>query len=112
MILKYIILALIAFGGGAVISGAVFALITSTGVVTRMADTSRTAKHVRAYESAIVFGGAWWNLFWIFSISLPFAPNIVQGFQLIMGLTQESLLVASQFHWQKHLTEQQFFQEE
>ena len=27
MILKYIILALIAFGGGAVISGAVFALI-------------------------------------------------------------------------------------
>ena len=28
MILKYIILALIAFGGGAVISGAVFALIS------------------------------------------------------------------------------------
>ena len=111
MILKYIILALIAFGGGAVISGAVFALITSTGVVTRMADTSRTAKHVRAYESAIVFGGAWWNLFWIFSISLPFAPNIAQGFQLIMGLTQ-GIFVASQFHWQKHLTEQQFFQEE
>lgn len=88
MILKYIILVLIAFGGGTVISGAVFALITSTGVVTRMADTSRTAKHVRAYESAIVFGGAWWNLFWTFSISLPFAHNIAQGFQLIMGLTQ------------------------
>ena len=56
MILKYIILALIAFGGGTVISGAVFAIITSTGVVTRMADTSRTAKHVRAYDGGIYFG--------------------------------------------------------
>ena len=36
----------------------------------------------------IAFGGAWWNLFWTFSISLPFAHNIAQGFQLIMGLTQ------------------------
>ena len=36
MIIKYIVMALTAFGGGAVISAAVFALIASTGVITRM----------------------------------------------------------------------------
>ena len=67
MILNYVIMALVSIGGGAVISGAVFALISSTGVVTRMADKSRTASHVRIYEDAIILGGVWWNLFWIFS---------------------------------------------
>ena len=88
MILKYIILALISIGGGAVISGAVFALISSTGVVTRMADKSKTAKHIRIYESAIILGGIWWNIFWIFSIRIPFGADVAQGFQGIMALTQ------------------------
>ena len=61
MILKYIILALIAFGGGAVISGAVFALITSTGVVTRMADTSRTAKRMKVQLFLAVHGGIYFG---------------------------------------------------
>ena len=88
MILKYIVLALTSIGGGAVISGAVFALISSTGVVTRMADKTKTAKHVRIYETAIILGGIWWNLFWIFSIDIPFGANFSQGFQVIMGLAQ------------------------
>lgn len=88
MILNYIIMALVSIGGGAVISGAVFALISSTGVVTRMADKSRTASHVRIYEDAIVLGGVWWNLFWIFSIHIPFGADFAQGFQVIMSLSQ------------------------
>lgn len=88
MILKYIILALISIGGGAVISGAVFALISSTGVVTRMADKSKTAKHIKIYEDAIILGGIWWNLFWIFSIDIPFGADFAQGFQVIMALSQ------------------------
>ena len=39
---KYIILGLTAFGGGSVISAAVFALIASTGVITRMAGKNHT----------------------------------------------------------------------
>lgn len=88
MILKYIVLALTSIGGGAVISGAVFALISSTGVVTRMADKTKTAKHVKIYESAIILGGIWWNLFWIFSIDIPFSRNVAEGIQVIMGLAQ------------------------
>ena len=88
MILNYVIMALVSSGGGAVISGAVFALISSTGVVTRMADKSRTASHVRIYEDAIILGGVWWNLFWIFSIHIPFGADFAQEFQAIMGLAQ------------------------
>lgn len=88
MVLKYIIMALTSIGGGAIISGAVFALISSTGVVTRMADKSKTAKYVRIYEDAIIFGGIWWNLFWIFSIHIPLGADFTQGFQLIMALAQ------------------------
>ena len=88
MFLKYIILALTSVGGGAIIAGAVFALISSTGVVTRMADKSKTAKYIRFYENAIILGGVWWNVFWIFSINIPFGADFGQGFQIIMALSQ------------------------
>lgn len=88
MIWKYIILGLTALGGGAVISAAVFALIASTGVITRMAGKTHTAKHVQLYETAVVLGGTWWNVFWIFSIHLNMSQNIANIFQVVMGLTQ------------------------
>lgn len=88
MILNYVIMALLSIGGGAVISGAVFALISSTGVVTRMADKTKTASHIRIYEDAIILGGIWWNLFWVFSIDIPLGANFAQGFQVIMALAQ------------------------
>ena len=88
MILNYVIMALVSIGGGAVISGAVFALISSTGVVTRMADKTKTASHIRIYEDAIILGGIWWNLFWVLSIDIPFGANFAQGFQVIMALAQ------------------------
>jgi stage V sporulation protein AB len=88
MIWEYILMALIGFGGGAVISGAIFALIASTGVVTRMADKSHTAKHIRWYESAIILGGTWWNIFWVFSINIPMGADFGQGFIIIMSLCQ------------------------
>lgn len=88
MVLKYILMALTAFGGGAIISAAVFALIASTGVITRMAGKSHTAEHIRWYESAVVLGGIWWNIFWVFSINIPMSGNMLSGFQTIMGLTQ------------------------
>lgn len=88
MVLKYILMALTAFGGGAIISAAVFALIASTGVITRMAGKSHTGQHIRWYESAVVLGGIWWNIFWIFSINIPMSGNFLVAFQTLMGLAQ------------------------
>lgn len=88
MVWKYIILGITAFGGGAIISAAVFALISSTGVITRMAGKTHTGKHVRKYETAVIVGGAWWNLFWVFSIRMHLPANITEVLQPLMGLTQ------------------------
>lgn len=88
MVWKYIILGVTAFGGGAVISAAVFALISSTGVITRMAGKTHTGKHVRTYETAVILGGAWWNLFWVFSIKFYIPMNIVSVLQPFIGLMQ------------------------
>ena len=88
MIIKYIVMALTAFGGGAVISAAVFALIASTGVITRMAGKTYTAKHVRTYETAVVIGGILWNVIWVFSVRIPLKAEIYQSLQFVMSLAQ------------------------
>ena len=88
MIIKYIVMALTAFGGGAVISAAVFALIASTGVITRMAGKTHTAKHVRTYETAVVIRGILWNVIWLFSVRIPLKAEIYQSLQFVMSLAQ------------------------
>lgn len=88
MIIKYIVMALTAFGGGTVISAAVFALIASTGVITRMAGKTHTAKHVRTYETAVVIGGILWNVIWVFSVRISLKAEIYQSLQLVMSLAQ------------------------
>lgn len=88
MIIKYIVMALTAFGGGAVISAAVFALIASTGVITRMAGKTHTAKYVRTYETAVVIGGILWNVIWVFSVRIPLKAEIHQSLQFVMSLAQ------------------------
>lgn len=88
MIIKYIVMALTTFGGGAVISAAVFALIASTGVITRMAGKTHTAKHVRTYETAVVIGGILWNVIWVFSVRIPLKAEIYQSLQFVMSLAQ------------------------
>lgn len=88
MIIKYIVMALTAFGGGAVISAAVFALIASTGVITRMAGKTHTAKHVRTYETAVVIGGILWNVIWVFSVRIPLKAEIYQSLQFVMSFAQ------------------------
>lgn len=88
MIIKYIVMALTAFGGGAVISAAVFALIASTGVITRMAGKTHTVKYVRTYETAVVIGGILWNVIWVFSVRIPLKAEIHQSLQFVMSLAQ------------------------
>ncbi|MDE6208598.1 MAG: stage V sporulation protein AB [Lachnospiraceae bacterium] len=68
-ILLVILGALAGFG----VSAAVFALITSIGIVPRLADKTHTGKYVRLYECAILLGGGLGNAFFIYApvFSLP-----------------------------------------
>ena len=66
----YVFLIIIGFSGGALVAAGVCALITSTGIVTRMADQSHTAASIRTYETIITLGAVFWNLFWIYFIPI------------------------------------------
>ena len=84
----YLFLAALGFSAGMVIAAGVFALITTTGVITRMADKTHTAGFVRKYESVICLGGIGWNLFWIFGEKngISFGGN--ELFLAVMGMMQ------------------------
>ena len=70
-ILKYLILILLGIGGGAVISGAVFAFIAIIGIVPRLADKTKTSSHIVFYENAIIAGGIFGVFTIMFNYYLP-----------------------------------------
>ena len=51
-------LALIGFSGGFIVAGGVVALMVGLGIITRFIGISRTAKHIRGVEDAILLGAA------------------------------------------------------
>lgn len=63
-----IVLFIIGICGGSIISAGVFAIVTSTGLMSRMAGKTHTGKHVRHYETAVAAGGILFNIFWLFNI--------------------------------------------
>ena len=84
-ILRYAVLALIGFGSGLVISGAVFAFITAIGVVPRLAQKTSTQQHIKLYESAIVSGGIFGTLTGIFNLHIPIGVLLVAVFAFMIG---------------------------
>lgn len=72
MLIKELILAVLGLICGIATSAGAFALITSVGVVPRLAGKSSTAIHVIAYENAIITGGITGNVLSVFfNIPLP-----------------------------------------
>ena len=70
-ILKHAASAVIGFGSGLVIAGAVYAFITIVGVVPRLAQKTRTTGQIKVYESALALGGIFGTLAGIFQFYLP-----------------------------------------
>ena len=66
---QIIILSIIGLAGGGIIAAGVFALITTTGVMTRFSEKTHTAKYVRQYENAVAFGAILFNIFWVFELN-------------------------------------------
>lgn len=56
-LLEKLILIMLGFSSGIVISGAVFAFIATVGIVERLANKTDTQKFIYLYEEAIIFGG-------------------------------------------------------
>ena len=56
-LLEKLILIMLGFSSGIVISGAVFAFIATVGIVERLANKTDTQKFIHLYEETIIFGG-------------------------------------------------------
>lgn len=82
MILQYLLLIIIGFGGGVVIAGGVFAFIAIIGIVPRLAQKTATQKYIWVYEDAIMFGGMFGTLVMIIDFELPLGNigGIIYGF--------------------------------
>lgn len=74
--LKIIMLIIMGFSSGIVISGAVFAFIAIIGVVPRFAQKSNTVGKIMIYEEAIILGGIFGSLEYLFEFKIPM-PNIM-----------------------------------
>ena len=81
-IIKEIILAVIGFSSGVVVSGGIFAFIAVIGIVPRFAQRTKTEKYVKLYEDAIVLGGIFGCTNMFLNYHLPFGsvlPIVIAG---------------------------------
>jgi len=85
-ILKLILAAAIGVGTGLVVSGAVFAFITIVGIVPRLAQKTKTERHIRIYESAIILGGIFGTLTGVVQFRLPIGTMAVVALALANGI--------------------------
>lgn len=79
---------------GFIVSGGVFALITSIGVVPRMAGKSHTGSSVRIYEMSIFLGGTLGNIFFLYPITILLGEIGTALFGIFAGMFIGSLAVA------------------
>lgn len=93
-ILKRIILIFFGFGSGVVISAGVFALIATIGIVPRMAEKTKTVRHIPIYEDAITLGGFVGTLAMFLNFSLPGGKIIAVLFSLCIGIFFGELAVS------------------
>ena len=86
MWISQLLCAVIGLSCGLIVAGGVFALITSIGVIPRMAGKSHTGKYVRVYEMSVFFGGCIGNIIFIYKVSLPLGILSVALFGLFSGV--------------------------
>ena len=94
VLLKQLLLILIGFGSGLVISGAVFAFIAIIGVVPRLAQKTKTTKYIMLYEEAIIFGGIFGISSVIFDYYIPIGPFFVAIISFCIGIFYGTLAVS------------------
>ena len=79
-------LALIGFSGGFIVAGGVVALMVGLGIITRFIGISRTAKHIRGVEDAILLGAAVGTIVTVFSFQFPVGAWVLAVAGLFMGI--------------------------
>ena len=71
MWIKYLLVACIGLSGGLIVSGGLFTVLFTVGLIPRFAGKTRTAMHVKIYEDAVILGSIFWNYVSIYEPGLP-----------------------------------------
>ncbi|MEA4972222.1 MAG: stage V sporulation protein AB [Candidatus Metalachnospira sp.] len=93
-VLKYLLLILFGLGSGTVIAAGVFALISTIGIVPRMAEKTKTSNSIKIYESSITLGGIAGTLLMYGDINIPISPIIIAVFEFCVGIFFGELAVS------------------
>ena len=83
---KEAILAIIGLSSGLIVAGGLFAFIASLGVVSDIADRTRTGSKVLLYEDAMTVGGILGNLFFIYQWRIPNGAWLQPIFGTFVGI--------------------------
>lgn len=84
--LKQLFLAATGVGAGGVVAAGVFALITSIGLMARMAGKTHTGKYARVYETCVVLGGTFGNLLYLYQFRIPLGEWFLAVCGLAFGI--------------------------
>lgn len=76
--MNYLLIAIIGLAGGLVTSAGEFAVITSTGLMTRLTGKTHTAKYIRLYEDAVTIGGSLFNALYVFQVHAGVSETIAR----------------------------------
>jgi len=94
MLIKIILLILIGIASGVIVSGGLFAFITTIGIINRLASHSNTANKIHFYEDLVVLGATCGNLISVFEPPIPLGVVVIIFYGLFSGCFVGCLAVA------------------
>lgn len=83
---KDILFAIVGLGSGFIVAAGVFALVSSVGVITRMAGVTHTGKYVRLYEDSVVLGATAGNILSVYNFKLPVGVAGISIYGICAGI--------------------------
>jgi len=77
---------IVGFSGGLLVSAGLFTLVTSLGIITRLAQITRTACCLTLYENTVVAGTVAGTLLWLYQPEIPLGGFGSTFFGLLSGV--------------------------
>lgn len=94
MMVAPVLMAVVGLAGGILVAGGMFALITTLGIINRMAQDTHTAGDILLYEECVIWGGTLGNVLFVFDIHIPVGVAGMVLYGLAGGIYAGCLAIA------------------
>lgn len=94
MLLDNILLAVIGLAAGMIVAAGTFAFIVMIGIITRLAQRTKTAGYTSVFENSIVIGGILGNIWMVYEVNVPLGFVVLLLFGLFAGIFVGCLAMA------------------